>query len=181
MSHPEKSEGGAMPALHALAIRPATPNDIDFVMRVERLPGYPERVGTYSVQEHESRMADENYEYLIGICGEKPVGFAVLRPDDGMGNVVIRRLAVEQSGRGMGSVFVQRICAAVFSDPTIGRLILDVLPSNTIARRVYTKLGFVEEGLMRSALRYPDGRRADLLLMALLRDDWLSGASMLVR
>ncbi|NSZ20204.1 GNAT family N-acetyltransferase [Agrobacterium vitis] len=170
-----------MPALHALTIRPATPDDIDFVMRVERLPGYPERVGTYSVQEHESRMADENYEYLISMCGEKPVGFAVLRPDDGMGNVVIRRLAVEQSGSGMGSAFMQRICAAVFSDPTIGRLILDVLPSNTIARRVYTKLGFVEEGLMRSALRYPDGRRADLLLMALLRDDWLGGASMLVR
>ncbi|WP_429932690.1 GNAT family N-acetyltransferase [Agrobacterium vitis] len=170
-----------MPALHALTIRPATPDDIDFVMRVERLPGYPERVGTYSVQEHESRMADPNCRYLIGMCEAKPVGFAVLRPDDGMGNVVIRRLAVERSRSGTGSAFVQRLCADVFSDPTIGRLVLDVLPSNAIARRVYTKLGFVEEGLMRSALRYPDGRRADLLLMALLRDDWLGEASALVR
>lgn len=181
MSYPEKSESVAMPALHALTIRPATRDDIDFVMRVERLPGYPERVGTYSVQEHQSRMADPSCKYLIGVCGAKPVGFVVLRPDDGMGNVVIRRVAVERSGSGMGSAFMQRICADVFSDPTIGRLILDVLPSNTIARRVYTKLGFIEEGLMRSALRYPDGRRADLLLMALLRDDWLGGDSVLVR
>ncbi|MUZ64272.1 GNAT family N-acetyltransferase [Agrobacterium vitis] len=170
-----------MPALHALTIRPATPDDIDFVMRVERLPGYPERVGTYSVQEHKSRMADPNCRYLIGMCEAKHVGFAVLRPDDGMGNVVIRRLAVEQSGSGIGSAFVLRLCTNVFADPTIGRLVLDVLPSNAIARRVYTKLGFVEEGLMRNALRYPDGRRADLLLMALLRDDWLGVASVLVR
>lgn len=178
MLHPVKSERIAESAYHtftvqAMTIRRATSDDIDFIMRVERLPGYPERVGTASIEEHEQAMTDANAEYMIGISSAKSIGFAVLRPDDGMGNVGIRRIAVEQAGCGLGSAFMRCLCARVFSDPQIGRLVLDVLPSNTFARRVYSKLGFVEEGLMRSALRYPDGRRADLLLMALLREDWI--------
>lgn len=181
MSYREKSDGFATPTLDAITIRPATMDDIDFVMRVERLPGYPERVGSYSVQEHERRMADADCEYMICTSGADPVGFVVLRPDDGMGNILIQRIAVSRSGGGLGSAFMQRICEHVFSDTQIGRLVLDVLPSNAIAQRVYTKMGFAMEGLMRSALRYPDGRRSDLLLMALLREDWIKSAPALVR
>lgn len=178
MLHPERSDNLTMATLDTITIRPATLADINFIMRVERLPGYPERVGTYSAEEHESRMADPTSDYVIGMSGANPIGFAVLRPDDGMGNVVIRRIAVERSGHGLGSGFVQSICATLFSDPNIDRVVLDVLPSNAIARHVYAKLGFVDEGLMRSALRYPDGRRADLLLMALLREDWIGDVSL---
>jgi RimJ/RimL family protein N-acetyltransferase len=154
-------------------IRDARIADIAYIMSVERLPDYPERVGAWTEAEHAEKMADPSYRYILGLVDDVPVGFVIFKDiGDSMGNLCLHRIAVGDAGRGVGTSFVGNLCHWAFSDPAVFRLWLDVLPSNPVARHVYAKAGFVEEGLMRSALRYPDGRRADLLLMALLRPDW---------
>ncbi|WP_180900277.1 GNAT family N-acetyltransferase [Martelella soudanensis] len=156
-----------------LAIRRATADDIGFIMTVERQPGYAERVGAYDAEAHAKKLGTTGCRYYIAVFGDKPVGFAVLRQnDDGMGVVNLNRIAVHPEDRGIGTEFVRCIAGEVFADLDNDRLWLDVLPSNLSARHLYSKVGFVEEGLMRSALRYPDGRRMDLILMSLLRTDW---------
>jgi RimJ/RimL family protein N-acetyltransferase len=156
-----------------LSIRPATEADIPFIMSVERLPGYPALVGSYDASEHRRRFASVNSTYLLCLLGEDPVGFAVVRlDDDGMGNAQLHRIAMAQSGLGRGASFLREIGNMVFAIPDVGRLWLDLLPSNTVAKRTYRKVGFIEEGTMRSSLRLSDGRREDLLLMSLVREQW---------
>ena len=160
------------PRPEAGTLRPATPDDIAFIMRTERSPGYPELVGTYDKQTHLRLMAMPLVRYVVYELDRAPLGFAELRRDvDGMGNVQLHRLAVAPAGRGHGALFLSALCADVFSDPEIGRIWLDLLPDNLRARRVYEKTGFRIEGTMRSALRLPDGTRRDLLLMGHLRND----------
>lgn len=154
-------------------IRDADADDIAYIMSVERLPNYAERVGTCTLDEHVAKMADPAYRYIIGLHDKAPAGFVVFKGiADDMGNLCLHRIAVGNAGRGVGTSFIANLCGWAFAQPSVFRLWLDVLPSNASARHVYGKVGFVEEGTMRSALRYPDGRRADLLLMSLLRPDW---------
>jgi RimJ/RimL family protein N-acetyltransferase len=63
----------------------------------------------------------------------------------------------------------------VFTETGAYRLWLDVLADNARARHVYGAHGFVEEGLLREAYELPDCR-IDLILMSLLRPDWLKRA-----
>jgi RimJ/RimL family protein N-acetyltransferase len=158
-----------------IAIRSATLADLDFVMAVERQPGYPERVGTFNQEEHAHKLSHPRWSFEILLYDDRPAGFAVLGDlDNPMGNVCLHRIAVASAGQGLGSMFLAALCRHVFINCKAHRFWLDVLPDNEPAKRVYRKLGFVEEGIMRSALRYPDGQRADLLLMALLLPDWVA-------
>ncbi len=50
------------------------------------------------------------------------------------------------------------------------RIQLEVFKSNERAINLYKKMGFVEEGLKRRAVRLEDGRYEDVLVMALLLD-----------
>lgn len=156
-----------------LSIRRAGQTDLEFIMATERLPGYAERVGAHDATVHLHKMSLPQYRYMIGESPPGAFGFAVIKQnDDGKGIANLNRVAVRQTGQGIGTRFILSLTDVVFSDPQIERLWLDVLPDNDIARDVYSKIGFVEEGLMRSAQRFPDGRRADLLLMSLLRSEW---------
>ncbi|MDO1582823.1 GNAT family N-acetyltransferase [Rhizobium oryzicola] len=160
--------------MNSLSLRMADDADIDLIMAIERLPGYPELVGAHDVAVHRHKMSLPHYRYVIGELATGAVGFAVIKQEDnGKGIANLNRIAVRQSGKGLGTRFLLALTDLVFADPHMERLWLDVLPDNDIARHVYSKIGFVEEGLMRSALRFPDGRRADLLLMSLLRAEWL--------
>ncbi|OQP87473.1 hypothetical protein BTR14_05945 [Rhizobium rhizosphaerae] len=161
--------------MNTISIRAARDADIAFIMATERLPGYAERVGAHDAAVHRQKMGLRDYRYVIGETPQGAFGFAVIKQnDDGKGIANLNRIAVRQAGNGIGTRFILGVTDLVFADPQIERLWLDVLPDNAIARHVYAKIGFVEEGLMRSALRFPDGRRADLLLMSLLRHEWLT-------
>ncbi len=154
-------------------VRKGSRDDLPFVMSVERLPGYAALVGCWPHEKHLRKMDDTGCSYIIGTRNGAPFGFAILVDDgNGMGNLCLNRIAVADPEKGLGAAFLGALCDLAFADPSVFRFWLDVLPSNGRARHVYGKLGFAQEGLMRSALRFPDGERADLILMSLLRPDW---------
>ena len=156
-----------------VSIAHATDSDIPFIMSVEHLPGYAELIGCYDSDEHRRRISAPNTTYLLCRAAGEPVGFAVIRfDDDGMGNAQLHRIALAPTGLGLGTLFLKRICSLIFALPDVERLWLDLLPSNALAKRVYSKVGFIEEGTLRSALRLRNGRREDLVLMSLLRAQW---------
>lgn len=157
----------------SFTVEPASDADIPFVMGIERSPGYPALVGCYDAAEHARRLSAPTCTYLIGRNASEAVGFAVLRrDDDGMGTAQLHRIAVSPPRNGYGSTFLLEICRWVFTENDIDRLWLDVLASNVRAARLYEKIGFVREGVMRASLRTPKGRM-DLILMAMFREDWL--------
>jgi RimJ/RimL family protein N-acetyltransferase len=75
-------------------------------------------------------------------------------------------------GREIGHSILQ-IC---FNDLGAHRVDLLVHMENDRARRVYARIGFFEEGILRDYHRAADGSFHPLRLMSLLRPDWQSNS-----
>ena len=78
-------------------------------------------------------------------------------------------------GRGVGRFSAEGLLRHAFCDLGMERVELSVLDGNARARSLYESLGFVVEGTRRSAV-FKEGARVDLVLMSLLRDEWLAAA-----
>jgi GNAT superfamily N-acetyltransferase len=158
-----------------VGLRLAHSNDIPFIVATERIPGFDKLVGRWSEETHLAALRTPDHAYLIGTdaAGEQ-IAFAILRDlNDVHGNVCLKRMAVAVPGQGIGSRFFGMVVQWVFTETGAYRLWLDVLADNARARHVYLAHGFVEEGLLRGAYKLPDESRIDLVLMSLLRPDWL--------
>lgn len=74
-------------------------------------------------------------------------------------------------GGGLGSEATQLLVRYGFEDLNLERVWLRVFETNPRAIRMYEKLGFVHEGRWRRA-SFIGGKMVDVLLMAMLRDEW---------
>ncbi|MEX0875970.1 MAG: GNAT family protein [Phycisphaerales bacterium] len=70
-------------------------------------------------------------------------------------------------GQGLATMMLDRAIADMRAHPTITRVDLEVLAGNSEAIAIYTRAGFVREGCKSRAIRQPDGRYVDEILMAL--------------
>jgi RimJ/RimL family protein N-acetyltransferase len=80
-------------------------------------------------------------------------------------------LGPEGRGRGLGTESVRMIVGYGFERLGLHRISLEVYSFNPRARRVYDKVGFVAEGVLRDALRWGD-QWIDATVMSVLAPDW---------
>lgn len=73
--------------------------------------------------------------------------------------------------RGLGTESVRMIVGYGFEQLRMHRIALEVYSFNPRARRVYEKVGFVAEGVLRDALRW-DGEWIDATVMSILAPEW---------
>ncbi|MCD0485482.1 GNAT family N-acetyltransferase [Streptacidiphilus sp. ASG 303] len=73
-------------------------------------------------------------------------------------------------GRGHATDAMRTVCRYGFEKMRLHRISLTVVEENHAARRVYRKVGFVEEGRLRQSFRR-DGRWYDKLVMGLLEGE----------
>jgi RimJ/RimL family protein N-acetyltransferase len=155
----------------ALALRPATRADLDAIMAIERSPGYDTRVGRSSRAEHEAMLASPRHAYFVG-QRDGVEAFAILRDlDDPHGNVYLKRIAA-RPGRRAGGPLLAQLLNWTFAHTPAHRFYLDCFDDNAIAQAFYARFGFTRDGWLREAYLAPDGRRCDLVLMALTRPEW---------
>jgi RimJ/RimL family protein N-acetyltransferase len=74
----------------------------------------------------------------------------------------------EARGRGVVTRALRRVCAYGLDDLGLERLELITDPDNVASQRVAEKVGFAREGVLRSHLLHPDGRRRDSVMFSLL-------------
>ncbi len=74
-------------------------------------------------------------------------------------------------GAGLGFIAASLILDYGFAGLDLHRIALTVRTSNQAADRLYQSLGFVREGTLRAAY-FAAGRRDDVALYAMLRDEW---------
>ena len=74
-------------------------------------------------------------------------------------------------GKGFGSDALRIVIRLSFHRMNLNRLWLTTLVDNSRAVRCYEKCGFVREGLLRQET-FVDGKYRDVLMMALLREDY---------
>lgn len=80
-------------------------------------------------------------------------------------------LAPAACGRGLGTEAVRLIVGHGFDGLGLHRISLEVYAFNPRARRVYEKVGFVAEGVLRDALLH-DNQWVDSTVMSVLADEW---------
>ena len=160
-----------------IALRAARADDLDAIMAIERTSGYAALVGRSSRAEHEAMLADRRHAYFVG--GQADVeAFAILRDlEDPHGNVYLKRIAVARAGQGAGARFLAALLDWVFAQTPAHRCHLDCFDDNARAHAMYAKLGFTRDGTLREAYLTADGRRRDLVLMALTRPEWFRRAA----
>ena len=143
-------------------------------MAIERKPGFEEFVGRSSAGFHARVIVDPDYAYLVGLDDNGAIGgFAIIRDlTQAQGNTCLKRIAVAQPGRGFGKWLLASVIDWVFESTPTHRFWLDHIVTNTRARHVYERNGFVGEGVFRQAYVMPDGARIDLAVMSLLRPEW---------
>ncbi|MFJ3923198.1 GNAT family N-acetyltransferase [Streptomyces sp. NPDC090022] len=80
-------------------------------------------------------------------------------------------LVPDGRGRGLGTEATRLIVGHGFETLGLHRISLEVYAFNPRARRVYEKVGFRAEGVMRDALLW-EGERVDATLMSMLAPEW---------
>lgn len=164
-------------------LRPVEPADFECLWRWGQDPdvvrwmssGYPE-----SLEQARRRLAEaprngyENCRFIIeSLSDRRAVGFVRLRgakPEVGNAELDIQLGEKDVWGRGYATEAMRLACRYGFDEMRLHRISLDFVAENTAARRVYEKVGFVEEGRVRECFRR-DGRWHDMILMGLLEGE----------
>jgi RimJ/RimL family protein N-acetyltransferase len=79
----------------------------------------------------------------------------------------------ETRGRGLVPDALRALCRHAFDDLGLARMELITDPDNAASQRVAEKVGFQREGVLRSHLPHPDGRRRDSVMFSLLPGELL--------
>jgi RimJ/RimL family protein N-acetyltransferase len=110
---------------------------------------------------------------VVDQASGEAVGEAVLNDWDPGNRSCSFRIMLGPRGRdrGLGTESVRMIVGYGFEQLRMHRIALEVYSFNPRARRVYEKVGFVAEGVLRDALRW-DGEWIDATVMSILASEW---------
>ena len=110
---------------------------------------------------------------IVDRASGQAVGEAVLNEWDSGNRSCSFRIMLGPRGRdrGLGTESTRMIVGYGFEHLLMHRISLEVYSHNPRARRVYDKVGFVAEGVLRDALRF-DGEWIDATVMSILAPEW---------
>ena len=84
----------------------------------------------------------------------------------------LKRIIARNPERGIGSKFLRSVLDICFNELAAHRVELLVHLDNERARRVYARIGFAEEGILRDLHRNDDGSFRSMRLMSILETEW---------
>jgi RimJ/RimL family protein N-acetyltransferase len=106
-------------------------------------------------------------QFAITVNGEVAGSIGMRTNDSGTGHIGYW-CAPGARGRGTVTRALRVLCRYGFDELGLERLELVTDPDNRASQRVAEKVGFQREGVLRSHLRHPDGRRRDSVMFSLL-------------
>jgi RimJ/RimL family protein N-acetyltransferase len=146
-------------------------------MALERLDGYAPLVGRWEADQHTVEIRSPSNKYIVARDGNEIVAFAILQGLTSPNRCVhLRRIIARNPERGTGSIFLRSVLDICFTDLAARRVELIVHLNNERARKVYAKIGFAEEGILRDFHRNKDGSFRSMRLMSILKTDWATQA-----
>jgi RimJ/RimL family protein N-acetyltransferase len=111
-----------------------------------RLMGHPEPFGEADVVEHYASLLTEGARPFLFYREGKLVGDADLRGmRDGAAEFAFLIAARDQQGRGLGTKLAVMVHAFAFTTLGLERVFVSVAPQNSASRRVFEKLGYVDD------------------------------------
>lgn len=157
-----------------MSIRAAHTADLPAIMDIERTEGFEAYVGRSDRAQHEAMMAAADYRYLMMEDETGPVGFAILQGVGAANGIVyLKRIAIRSPGKGLGKQFVTDLIRLSFENYGAEKFWLDAFETNARARHVYASCGLQHDGVLREHYPLADGTRANLVVMSVLKREWL--------
>jgi RimJ/RimL family protein N-acetyltransferase len=157
---------------HALRLLAVIADDED-VSRFTRVPANPDEAFVRSwIGRYETGWDDQTCAGFAVLAGDEILGFAALvaLDIDGGEAEIGYVVAKEARGRGIASRALRLLTEWSFDELALERLELMIQPENGGSERVAERNGYRFEGVLRSK-HVRDGRRTDLGVWSLLRDD----------
>jgi RimJ/RimL family protein N-acetyltransferase len=152
-----------------------TEADIPVIMALERLDGYEPLVGRWEADQHGIEIGNPSTRYLVAREDNEIVAFAILQGVTTPHRCIrLRRVIARNPERGIGSRFLRSVLDICFNELAAHRVELLVHLDNERARRVYARIGFAEEGILRDLHRNEDGSFRSMRLMSILKPEWVS-------
>jgi RimJ/RimL family protein N-acetyltransferase len=111
--------------------------------------------------------AAPGYQFAVTEDGEV-VGAIGMTTNESRNGHIGYWCARESRGRGVTTRALRALCQWAFTELRLERLELITDPDNHASQRVAEKVGFSREGILRSHLVHPDGRRRDSVMFSLL-------------
>lgn len=130
------------------------------------LPVYPHRQNDWLNSLSERNM------YFVGFLSDKRAAFLRLNDIDYVNRNACVGLDMFSRfrGKGHGQAFFNLIVEYSFDILNMHRLWLLVKDGNEAARRIYEKVGFTQEGVLKEHL-YRDGKYVDYILMGMIKGE----------
>ena len=144
--------------MSAVALRLATPDDLDLIQRWDEAPHVRETGGDPEFNDWDwagqlGRVVPWR-EFLIAEVSGRPIGFLqIIDPAEeesrywGDCGPNLRAIDIwigeaDALGQGYGTQMMQAAIARCFADPAVAAILIDPMASNTAAHRFYERLGF---------------------------------------
>jgi ribosomal-protein-alanine N-acetyltransferase len=167
-------------------LRPPEPADMEALYRQKNDPQIAEMLGGFSTGysiadledwlESHRQCKDEVLWVIAQTESNNCVGHVGLyKIDHRIRSAEFAIMIGDQSlwGKGLGRTLTKFVIDYGFRELNLNRIHLSVLSTNECAVSLYHSLGFKDEGRLRQA-QYKGGRYIDVLVMALLRREYLA-------
>ena len=155
-------------------LRPTMQSDLEYVLSLEQDPENLPFITPWEKMQHEAAIRFPDFRHFIIEAGPglERAGFLILI---GCRNpqacIELKRMVVQGKGKGYGHAAVRVVKKIAFDDLGAHRFWLDVKARNTRAQALYVKEGFVQEGVLREAVRVKDGFDS-LVVMSMLAGEF---------
>jgi RimJ/RimL family protein N-acetyltransferase len=153
-----------------MLIQWAGPDLFQFPLDVQQLQAYFRMSEGDAATSRLFAVEDCGTGTVVGHCE-----LGALNRDQGTASVCRVVLDPGQRGGGLCFPMMRELLRIAFRDFDLRRVSLRVAGHNTAAIRCYKRAGFVQEGVLRRATMV-DGECWDVVVMAVLRDEWESGS-----
>ena len=149
---------------------------IDELRRYQPLTALPESALRRRLRHRErASLGEERGNSLMWIveAGGSPVGWVVLTIDDWQQRNASIAYSLEPAawGRGIATQAVTLLLDLAFGPGRLQRIECTMMVDNERSKRLAERLGFTQEGRLRSLVEMPGGRR-DFFIYSLLREEW---------
>lgn len=165
-------------------LRPFTPADADLVLAGANEPTSAKLTGTHAtftreqidayIQRNLAPGADRAAFIFADRADDRAVGEVVINEideDNRSANIRIAIFDPADWSKGYGTDALRLMVRYGFESLKLHRIELGVYDFNPRAVRVYEKIGFRREGVLRDALLW-DGEYHDMVLMSVLEQEW---------
>lgn len=155
-------------------LRPTMQSDLDFVLTLEQDDANLPFITPWERTQHEAAIRFPDFRHFIveGGPGLDAVGFLILVGCRSRHlSLELKRMVVQTKRQGYGRAALHLAKKIAFDDLGAHRLWLDVKSRNTGAAALYCAEGFVQEGVLRDAVKVAQGFDS-LVVMSMLRPEF---------